>query len=295
MKKLIRSISRYLFKLPFYIVIYPFLLLRIKLFFKIDQIRSLNLMNKNILILGNGPSLSQKKIQREIEESRLDVMAVNDFCLTSLFTQLKPKYYIIADPSYWSNKVDSNTKLFRKKLFSKMGSETSWNLNLFTPLESKKYILSNVDISSNKFINVIFYNLKNIDCPDFYKNFLYDRAIAMPIVQNVLVVAIFHSMLMGYKSIEIYGAEHSWLKDLYIGSDNKVMLKSKHFYSNEESVGKEWLKYDGEPYKLHEILSDLSKMFASYQDLQRYSKFKGVNIVNCTEGSFIDAFDRRLN
>ncbi len=41
------------------------------------------------------------------------------------------------------------------------------------------------------------------------------------------------------------------------------------------------------------LFRDLSKMFFSYMELERYAQRLGAKIYNATEGSYIDAFERK--
>jgi hypothetical protein len=44
--------------------------------------------------------------------------------------------------------------------------------------------------------------------------------------------------------------------------------------------------------KLHEVLMKFVYSFEGYFTIRQYAEYKHTQILNCTPGSFIDAFDR---
>jgi len=45
--------------------------------------------------------------------------------------------------------------------------------------------------------------------------------------------------------------------------------------------------------RLHDILLSFHIAFRSYHAIERYARARGVEICNCTPGSYIDAFKRK--
>ncbi len=43
---------------------------------------------------------------------------------------------------------------------------------------------------------------------------------------------------------------------------------------------------------MHEILIDFALMYKGYHEISNYAGYKKVNIINCTNGSSIDSFNR---
>ena len=130
--------------------------------------------------------------------------------------------------------------------------------------------------------------------PKKLEYFLYKKGISAPGSQNVLITSIYAMINMGYSKIFLYGADHSWTSQMIVNQSNQVCLSDHHFYDILPSALNPWLKADGSPYKMHEILDDLRRAFYSYHELNSYALYIGaVTIINMTKMSFIDAFEKQ--
>ena len=108
---------------------------------------------------------------------------------------------------------------------------------------------------------------------------------------------------LGFKKIFVAGADHSWLKELFVTELNEVLLSQKHFYDKEtlnEETDKNkptpkpmYLGGTGQTRKLHEVLLKFYYSFRSYWDIKNYAEALSVSILNITPGSYIDAFERQ--
>ncbi|MGD9557705.1 MAG: hypothetical protein AB7V25_11850, partial [Mangrovibacterium sp.] len=94
---------------------------------------------------------------------------------------------------------------------------------------------------------------------------------------------------------ELYGVEHSWTKYLSVNDSNEVCLENPHFFDNREPEVKTWKELVGKDEKLDQILQTYAEMFEAYHELEEFAKRSFVEVVNCTKGSFIDAFGRKTN
>jgi hypothetical protein len=101
-----------------------------------------------------------------------------------------------------------------------------------------------------------------------------------------------NAISIGFKTIYIFGADHSWLKDIEVDNDNNVLVNQKHFYDNDTSKPRPMHKKGIHNRKLHEVLMKFMLAFAGYHEINDYSRRKGINIYNATTGSYIDAFKR---
>ena len=233
-------------------------------------------------ILGNGKSL--QSIDLDVR-SNTDYMVVNRHVIDDSYCKIQPSYYVLADPYFFIAKEGLS-------ILQKINDYTSWNMTLFVPHGiNKKIILS---IFSNKKIQIIYYNNSQFRGYRKIKYFLYDKALAMPLVQNVLVGAIMIGILMKYETIELFGVEHSWTRFLTVGDDNLTYLEDAHFYDKQVIEKKTVYSLGNKPFSFGFLLQCYSKMFLSYEAIRDYIKLKknDTKIINKTPGSFIDAFDR---
>ena len=97
-----------------------------------------------------------------------------------------------------------------------------------------------------------------------------------------MIPAIYSAILSGYKRIELYGVEHSWLPHTYVDEHNVVMQKDVHYYG---TTFRPWEHADGSNMKYH--------TFRSYWLLRELADYCGdVQVINKTPNSYIDAFIR---
>ena len=245
-------------------------------------------------ILATGPSLKKDFQENFNFFLKSDLLVVNDFVLDESFNQIKPSYYVFADPGYWLDKeltTEENLSI-REKIFNLIIKNTSWRLDIYVPKVSGNFFKE--IFKENSYISVKSYNSVDIGNVDnFWGHFCLKYNLVAPCV-NVLGTSIYLGINMGFKTLNIYGADHSWSEDLRVDNNNRVCTISRHFYDevNQNNL-RPWLKVNNENYKMHEILSDLSKTFYYYFIINNYAKSKGVKVYNRTSCSHIDAFSRK--
>lgn len=240
--------------------------------------------DRELVILANGPSLRgtldndrQKLLSREL-------LAVNFFANTPEFFDLKPRHYVLADPHFFlGSSSDPNVE----RLWRNM-AKVDWEMVLHIPSRFAGEVSSKI---SGRYISLCRFNMTPAEGVTPLKHSLYSKGLAMPRPRNVLIPSLMEAIRMGCKRIFIAGADHSWTQTLGVDDDNRVVSIQPHFYAD----GKQELKrvaseYQG--YHLHDILNSMTVAFRSYFDIARYARTRGVEIINVTPGSFIDAFPR---
>ena len=98
-------------------------------------------------------------------------------------------------------------------------------------------------------------------------------------------------MSEGFRRIVLIGADHNWARTLWVTDRNKVVSVQPHFYKDDD----EELRRAEEIFsnvRLHEVYENYAIAFRSYFNVKDYSNSRGVEILNATPGSFIDAFPR---
>lgn len=235
--------------------------------------------NTKIRILGNGDSLKEGGfINRDY-----DYMVLNDYFLSESYYEVKPLYYLVADPYYFYTEEGINK-------IKEIASITDWEMYLFIPyIKGKNSFFKKMETEC---VKIWLYNSYSFEGFARVKHFFFDKMLAMPSIQNVLVGAIMVSIWLDYKTIELYGVEHSWLGLLSVDKDNNVLIQDKHFYDKEEVSKTVFKGYDNIPWKLHEVLYAYGRMFESYWEIYDYVKDKNIEIINKSPDSFIDAFKK---
>ena len=248
---------------------------------------------RECVILGNGPSLIQSIEEYKTLISNSDLFSVNFFCTTEEYKKLKPSYLVAAAPEFYLENLNDFYKSFIPGFYKGLIENTHWDLQIFMPVEAKKYENWKKQISGNKHIHINYYNNTPVEGFEGLTHWAIDSGLGMPRPHNVLIPSIIMALRMGYEKIYLIGADHSWLKDLWVDDNNLVMLRQKHFYDESTAQANPMYKKGQDTRKLHEVLQKFVISFEAYFTLNNFAKKKGQTIINLTPGSFIDAFERK--
>lgn len=236
-----------------------------------------------IIIMGNGPSL------RDAIENDLDIlksfprMAVNLSALAPEFRTLQPDYYILADIAFFLKEKTGKVPALWEAL-----SSVDWPMTLFLPATARR-----MDEVSRlpECVTVKYYNLTPAEGWEWLMRKIYDSGLAMPRPRNVLIPSIMCAMREGFRRIVLIGADHNWSKTLWVTDRNRVVSVQPHFYKDDDKE----LRRAEEIFSnvhIHDVYENYAIAFRSYFNVKAYTDKRGVEILNATPGSFIDAFPR---
>lgn len=237
---------------------------------------------ESIIIMGNGPSLRGVLDDHADALQKHPLMAVNFAANAPEFFKLKPEYYVLADGHFFlGGDKDANVR----KLWDKI-TATTWNMTLFVPVKMKKQL---PELPGN--IHISYFNLTPAEGSRSLCHALFRAGLAMPRPRNVLIPSIMLAMRAGFKKLIVVGADHSWLRSLWVDDKNRVVSIQPHFYKdNDKELDRVAQEYAG--YHLHDILKSMYIAFSSYHRIADYAASLGVEILNATPESYIDAFPR---
>lgn len=255
-------------------------------------VREQNLNSQPLIIMGNGPSLSNDMPGIQKRRSEVKLCVVNLFANSELFFQLRPDFYVLADPVYWRQDVGIQHQEDNQQLISNL-LRVSWDMTVICPEEGFDYF-SNV-LRGN--VNIKIEKVKD-NWMDFRTDFVGVLALRSlfftPNFVNVLVLALWSGIIKGFGEIEIYGADFSSFKAINIDQDsNQLTIGTPHFYTkdNERVVLQE--KYPGQKVKLiHTRMYQIALAFKQMYLLSKLADRKGVSILNGSTFSYLDCFDR---
>lgn len=233
--------------------------------------------------MGNGPSLNNTITNHRDKLLSTPTLAVNFAANTPEFRELKPRFYVLADPHFFNATDNANVVKLIESL-----SSIDWEMILFMPFEARKSKFS----LNNPSIKIEYFNFLAIEGYHWLENWAYKSGRGMPRPRNVLIPSIMIAMKMGFGNIFITGADHSWTKTLSVNENNEVVSIQPHFYKEDENEEKR-IRVDYLKYPLHQIIYSFYVAFSAYHKIWRYAKHCGVNIYNATPQSFIDAFPRQ--
>lgn len=235
---------------------------------------------KPLIILGNGPSLNSTLASHREALDENPLLAVNFAANTPVFFDLKPEYYVLADPHFFNNAADPNV---RKLIDSINGID--WPMTLFLPFGSKVNL-------ANPQIRIEYFPMIAVEGSRRLELRAYNARRGMPRPRNVLIPSIMIAIWLGFKEIYLTGADHSWPKTLSVTDQNEVVSVQPHFYE-EDSRELQRIRVTQMNMKLHELLQHWFVAFRSYHQIQRWAEKIDVKIYNATPDSFIDAFPRK--
>ncbi len=257
----------------------------------------ISIKKDSLIIIGNGPSL-KNTVEQDIEKLiQLPCMVVNGFATSPLFEKIKPKYYILADPVYFSpiQELAEGKQKVVCTLIENLRTKVNWEITFIFPCSAIGSNLLNFleTIPTAKFQ---YYNNKGnaVVLPDsFIKYWLWNHSCIGPLSQTVLNTAVSVAIKSKVQNIYLVGADTSWLATYEIDQeDNTLYTKDEHFYginriplySNEFTKEKQYL---------HNELLNVSAAFKAYYVLSKFAKYNNVNLYNASAYSWIDSLERK--
>lgn len=239
-------------------------------------------VSKNCCVLGNGPSLKIDFEAGRVMADGNDLLCVNMFCSSPLFRQLKPRFYFLVDGTFFSPTNEREHKLVEE--LKEAFATVDWDMFLVisSSAVAGSELLGNI---KNKYITVLRVNSTAVDGFKGFRHWVYRHRLGMPRCQTVVNFALCTAINMGYENIYLYGADHTWTRDLFVDDDNVVCYGDRHMYNKNLTVVKK-------EHDFAHLLDQFSMMFKAHYLLEDYSKSQGVKIWNCASDTFLDAYER---
>ncbi len=241
---------------------------------------------RNLMILGNGPSLLTTIKDYDRKFGDYDLMAVNFAANTPEFCRLRPNRYVLADPHFFDGSDDANVA----RLWDNLAA-VAWDMTLHLPAPCLHHKRVERALADNPRLRVRAFNMVATGGFRAVRHAAMRHRMAMPRPRNVMIPAIMEGVAAGYRSIYVAGADHTWTRTLSVDDDNRVVSIQPHFYAdNNAETSRVASVYEG--VRLHEVLQSMTIAFRSYWEIREYADEIGVKIINITPGSMIDAFPR---
>lgn len=243
-----------------------------------------NLLTKHdcCCVLANGPSLKKAIDNGELPSEDCDYTCLNSFCDSEYFYQLKPRFYYLVDPLFF----DPTIERARKQVTNMIAAFEKVDWEMYLAIPSFVNARNIQQLLSNKNIKILRYNVTRVEGLKKTSFWLYKHNYGMPNCQTVLIFSIFSAINFKYKRIFLYGADQTWLRDLWVNDDNVLCQGDFHVYDTNGTVIK----------LPQSTMADQCQMtanvFKAHEILREYADYCGVEIINATKGSFIDAYER---
>jgi hypothetical protein len=243
------------------------------------------------MILANGPSLKKDLPNIIQNDSKYEYFVMNDFVYDETFEIIKPKFYVLNDPLFFSNEPYSERG---KKVLSEIKRKVDWQINLYIPYHHRNSEFLS-ELYNDKNINIITFHTPRYNGVESLRMFFYSRGFGNGQFGTVVLNAIYVSILLGIKKIHLFGVDHSFFKDLYVNEKNQMCYKNAHFYDSGEPVLEPLMcHYTGElhPYNMYQYLNEKTKIFKGHIIMNKFAIYMNAKVINHTRDSFIDAYER---
>ncbi len=253
--------------------------------FRKYKVTSRNVKGRDLVILGNGPSL--QKCMDEIKSYRnCDYLTVNLFPIKSEdFFEIKPKYHCMTDLCFFDENGTRGSDVVELKKTLK--EKIDWSMELITPYGiSHDISIENRNIE-RRFLNS---NAHKFKITPFISKVMTQN-ILMPQSINVVISSIYAGIIMGYKRIYVYGIDMSFFKDFYVDDENHIVVYERHFY------GEKKVDYTIQQQQMREkgilfVFETNALAFKGFKDIAKMAEFCDVDVINGTPGSYVDAFKK---
>ena len=265
------------------------------------------LSKKDILILGNGPSLNSQWEEIEKARTKLELMVVNKFALSPRFEQLKPEHYVFLDSAFFNFnesvyldatlhpmvKLKPNWAELQQQINDAWTRilKSDWSLIVWIPYIYRKSFI--IDYLKKNKVKFQFYNYVVLKGSGM--DFLFAQKLGMPQSQNVINSAIALSIWLNPKNLYLSGLDHTFHLGIEIDEENFLWDAGSHFYAQGEPQTRQKLININTHKKvtLKELFLSLSKVHIAYEKLARLAAQNHTEIWNITQGGFVDAFQRK--
>ena len=219
-------------------------------------------------------------------------MAVNFFALSEEYKIVRPKFYVISDPQFF-RKAGRSERI--EQFYNALAEQTTWPMTLYVQyynpekFDYQAAVKSNPNIRIVLFHSIVYHGFRSLEF------WCYRRGLGSGNFGTVVQNGEFIGMLLGYKTIELYGVDHTLLDGLMVDDENRLCRIKSHYYDSSPTVA-EPIYYNAtnppRPYTMYSYLAETAELFRGHEVMRDYATEQGVRIVNCTRGSMIDAYER---
>ena len=250
-----------------------------------------NAKNRNASILGNGPSLNNSFDENFEFIKSTEMFCVNHFAMSEIYTDLKPQNYVILDPAFFLKQPIEAYRSDVKDMLECLIKKTNWPLYLYVPKRAKGTALIN-EAAKNKNIEIVYFNYTIVKGFESFKHWAFKHKLGFIQSQTVLVAAMFLAVNRRFEKVFLFGADSSWHEAMSLSEDNVLSMKQFHFYEKAEDVKSikvlDITKKNPQTSMAAQFAS-LSKIFLGYEVLEKYAKSLGIEVLNASSKSYIDA------
>ena len=247
-----------------------------------------------LIVVMNGPTLAADlgRIDNAFQCDHIDFAAANHFADTEYFLKRKPRHYFFVDPYFWDDTSDSSLIEKRLATFNRLALLTTWPMRIYFPVHANMSAFSGI-LQENDHIDLRSFNAAGL--PSNYgwlQAMAWKKNLCAPYGQNVLIHVLYGGVQLGYRQIAIAGAGFSFHEQIHVDQQsNRFMKRRRHVYG--EEVEEAFI--DQSKLEPATVVSEFQALFNSFRTLEAVASYgwtNGCRIVNYSEYSYLDMFER---
>ncbi|WP_461094653.1 motility associated factor glycosyltransferase family protein [Spirosoma gilvum] len=246
-------------------------------------------------VLGNGPSLNESLTEQFEFIKQTEIVCVNNFAHADIFTRLQPQDYVISDPNYFVFTEHTTDRDDIRQTLAVFRERVDWPMTLYVPHFAKGSYLLRIIQEGNPNISVVYFNYTVVRGFRWLVYWLYAKGFGMPQAQTVIIAALALMINRKFERIYLFGADTSWHEQIRLNDQNQLLIKQIHFYDKPKDISHQPVYSDAQRQRTFSMASQFlafHKVFRGYEVLRDYADYRGVNIINASAKSYIDAFER---
>ncbi|MDA9107630.1 YbaN family protein, partial [Flavobacteriaceae bacterium] len=139
--------------------------LRCILFIKPGIKELCGIKNKDLIVLGNGPSLTAELTKDLVFFKEKDTMCCNEFVNSDYYVVIQPKYYVFLDPAYWRKTDVKKVNEEMAQTLKNLNEKTTWPLTIIMRVAGKDWNFFMDLPKLNKNINIVYFYNNGIVAP----------------------------------------------------------------------------------------------------------------------------------
>lgn len=231
-------------------------------------------LGERCFILGNGPSLNKHDLKPLKNEH---VFTVNGMTISKEFDLIQPEFHIMVD----STRLDEKNEIFLQNM-KDLANKKNPPIGIF-PVIFKDYFKK---YDFDKKLKIIYVyprkKTRKINNIDFTK--------IIPSYQNVVNIALYIAIYLGFRKIYLVGCDMTGFVNVY--DENENIDFGGHFY---EKDNKREVKYMTELHRQRTnefMLKAYGYVFELFRLTQEYALKNDIKIYNATKGGTLDVFPR---